>query len=171
MRNNSPDMPHSPRKRLSNSPEKLILAKVHYDVESDCARTFFVVGECVVWSHHPHLQIISCFRTMENAQDRKTAKLYGVHFSGTLTQADFERFRKSLSGVLGANRRVNKAGRLWKNVPDNDGTRISVISFWAYQPTINDHDIALLQKAFRIKTPIWVDYVKEKNSALYSPQC
>lgn len=170
MRNTPQDMPHLPRKRLSHSPEKLIFAKTYYSVESDCARTFFVVGECVVWSHHPHLQIISCFRTMENARDRKTAKLYGVHFSGKLTQADFERFRESLSGVLGANRRANKAGRLWKNIPDDDGKRISVISFWAYQPTINDHDIALLLKAFRLKTPTWVDYQQEKISTLYLPQ-
>jgi hypothetical protein len=163
-------MPNSNRPRLSISPEKLILAKIVYSVESDCARTFFIVGDCVVWSHHPHLQIISCFRTMENARDRKTAKLYGVHISGKLTQADFECFRKSLTGVLGDNRRTNKAGRLWKNIPDDDGSRISVISFWAYQPTINDHDIALLQKTFRLKTPLWVDFVKEKFSTLYLPQ-
>jgi hypothetical protein len=71
---------------------------------------------------------------------------------------------------LGTDRRANKAGRLWKNVIDEDRTRISVISFWAYQPTINDHDIALLQKAFRLKTPTWVDYQQEKISTLYLPQ-
>ena len=53
------NMPNSNRPRLSISPEKLILAKIVYSVESDCARTFFIVGDCVVWSHHPHLQIIS----------------------------------------------------------------------------------------------------------------
>jgi hypothetical protein len=52
---------------------------------------------------------------------------------------------------------------------DEDRTRISVISFWAYQPTINDHDISLLQKAFRLKTPTWVDYQQEKISTIYLP--
>lgn len=166
---NSQNMSHPPRARLSISPEKLILAKVFYDVVSHCARTFFIVGECVVWSHHPHLQIISCFRSMENFKDLTTAKIYGVHFSGKLTQCDFELFRNSLSGVLGDNRRANKAGRLWKNIPDDDGTLISVVAFWAYQPTINDHEISLLQKAFRLKTPTWVDYEKETLSTLYLP--
>ncbi len=169
MRIDSPDMPHPPRPRLSHSPEKLILAKIYYSVESDCARTFFIIGSCVVWSHHPHLQIISCLRKMKNVKDRATAKDYGVHFSGRLTKSDFERFRHSLTGVLGDNRRTNKAGRLWKNIPDNDGTRISVISFWAYQPSISSHDIAFLQKAFRLKTPLWVDYTKEKFSNYFPP--
>lgn len=140
MRINSPDMPHPPRPRLSISPEKLILAKIDYSVESDCARTFFIVGDCVVWSHHPHLQIISCLRTMKNVRDRATAKDYGIHFSGRLIKNHFERFRHSLTGVLGDNRRANKAGRLWKNIPDDDGSRISVISFWAYRSSIDTSD-------------------------------
>jgi hypothetical protein len=97
-------------------------------------------------------------------------KEYGVNLVGKMTPEVFNQFRESLTGELGTDRRANKAGRLWKNVIDEDRTRISVISFWAYQPTINDHDIALLQKAFRLKTPTWVDYQQEKISTLYLPQ-
>ena len=163
-------MPNSNRPRLSNSPEKLILNETIYYPDSDCARTFFILGEVVVWSHAYHIQIISCFRRMKHEHDKEMLKEYGVNLVGKLTPEVFNQFRESLTGELGTDRRANKAGRLWKNVIDEDRTRISVISFWAYQPTINDHDIALLLKAFRLKTPTWVDYQQEKISTLYLPQ-
>ena len=163
-------MQNSSRPRLSHSPEKLILNKTSYYPDSDCARTFFILGEVVVWSHAYHIQIISCFRRMKNEHDKEMLKEYGVNLVGKLKPEVFNQFRESLTGELGTDRRANKAGRLWKNVIDEDRTRISVISFWAYQPTINDHAISLLQKAFRLKTPTWVDYEQEKISTLYPPQ-
>jgi hypothetical protein len=53
------NMQNSSRPRLSHGPEKLILNKTIYDPDSDCARTFFILGEVVVWSHAYHIQIIS----------------------------------------------------------------------------------------------------------------
>lgn len=155
------------RKRLSFSPEKLILAKVAYSVESDCARTFFILGDTVVWSHHPHLQIISCFRNMKSPRDTGTTRDYGVKAVGKLSQHEFDRFRNSLTGILGDNRQRNKAGRIWLNVPDEDGSRITVTSFWARRASIKDSDIVLLRQAFRVKTPIWVDYIDRRKSSFH----
>lgn len=155
------------RKRLSFSPEKLILAKLAYSVESDCARTFFILGDTVVWSHHPHLQIISCFRNMKSPSDMETTREYGVKTVGKLSQHEFDRFRNSLTGILGDNRRRNKAGRIWLDVPDEDGSRITVFSFWARRESITDADVALLRQAFHVKTPIWVDYIDRKKSTFY----
>jgi len=163
------NMQNSSRPRLSHSPEKLILNKTSYYPDSDCARTFFILGEVVVWSHAYHIQIISCFRRMQHEHDTETLKEYGVNLVGKLNPSLFTQFRESLTGELGTDRRANKAGRLWKNVIDEDGNRVSVVAFWAYQPTINDHDISLLKKAFRLKTPTWVDYEKEPLSTLYLP--
>ena len=153
------NMTTPPRKRLSFSPEKLILGQRIYTVESACARTFFILGETLVWSHAPHIQIISCLRAMEDASDLKTARKYGVHFAGNLTQAEFDRFRSRLTGVLGENRRRNKAGRIWLGVPDENGTEVTVVSFWAKRRSIHDSDINLLRTAFGVKLPIWVDYI------------
>lgn len=154
-----------PRKRLSFSPEKLILGQRIYSVESACARTFFILGETVAWSHAPHIQIISCLRSMKDASDLKTARKYGVHFAGNLTQAEFARFRSRLTGVLGESRRRNKAGRIWLGVPDEDGTDVAVVSFWAKRRSINDSDINLLRTAFSVKLPIWVDYIDRARVA------
>ena len=107
---------------------------------------------------------------MKHEHDKEMLKEYGVNLVGKLTPEVFTQFRESLTGVLGDDRRANKAGRLWKNIPDEDRTRINVVAFWAYQPTINDHDISLLQKAFRLKTPTWVDYEQEKFSTIHLPQ-
>lgn len=153
-----------PRKRLSFSPEKLTLAGRIYSIESACARTFFILGETVVWSHAPHIQIISCFRTMKDASDLKTARRYGVHFAGKLTHAEFDRFRNRLTGVLGENRRRNKAGRIWLGVSDEDNATVAVASFWAKRRSISDGDIDLLRRAFGVKYPIWVDYIDRVRS-------
>lgn len=160
-------MSNHTRKRLSRDPEKLILAKTIYTVESGCARTFFILGDAVVWSHHPHQQIISCFRVMKDECDLKRLRSYGVQIAGKLTKAAFDRFRNSLTGVLGDNRRRNKAGRVWLSIPDEDGTTISVVSFWARRTSITDEDIHLLRRTFGIKSPTWVDYIDRKRSTLF----
>jgi len=155
------------RKRLSFSPEKLTLAKTAYSVESECARTYFILGEAVVWSHHPHLQILACFRSMKDVSDHKTLESYGVHVVGELSQSTFDRFRNSLTGVLGENRRRNKAGRIWLQIPDEGGTTITVASFWAKRGSTTDHDIGLLRRAFQVKSPIWVDWIDRARAKCY----
>lgn len=102
---------------------------------------------------------------MKDASDLKTARKYGVHFAGNLTQAEFDRFRSRLTGVLGESRRRNKAGRIWLGVPDEDGTDVAVVSFWAKRRSMDDADIALLRTAFGVKLPIWVDYIDRARAA------
>lgn len=155
------------RKRLSFSPEKLILGRTFYSVESECARTFFILGQTVVWSHAPHLQIISCFRMMKHARDRKTMRTYGVNLVGDLSEECFDQFRNSLTGVLGDNRRRNKAGRIWLRVPDEDGIPIAVVSFWAEEASITNADIGLLRSAFKVELPTWVDTIDSARSTFH----
>ncbi len=152
------------RQRLSTSPEKLILANLIYTIESKSARTFFIIGDVIVWSHHPHLQIINALRTLKNSTDHKTLKKYDVKIIGNLTQQALDHFRNRLTGTLGQNRRRNKAGRIWLNIPDHDGTNTSVISFWAKRNSISQSDITLLQLAFQIKSPFWSDYIDRARS-------
>jgi hypothetical protein len=152
------------RKRLSIDPEKMILSKRVYRLESGCARTFFILGKAVVWSHLPHLRIIYCFRKMMNERDTATLRTYGVNIAGNLDRKSFDQFRNRLTGVLGENRRRNKAGRIWIDVPDEDGSIISVASFWAFRASIVDSDIELLRRAFKLKSPLWVDYFDRKRA-------
>lgn len=157
------------RKRLSFSPERLTLAGQTHTVDSRAARTFFILGNTVVWSHAPHQQIISCFRMMEGPQDRKTPREYGVRFAGTLSDSEFHAFRSSLTGVLGDNRRRNKAGRIWIGVPGEDGAPLTVISFWARRRPINDGDIQLLRRAFGVECPVWVDWIDRARARRFDP--
>ena len=159
----------STRKKISISPEKLILAKQYYDVNSNCARTFFIIGEAVVWAHVFHAQVLNGIRAMDNAQDQKKLADYGGHIIGNLTQEAFDHCRDNLTGVLGDNRRRNKAGRLWLNVPDEDGSVITVISFWAHKARIENSDLDRLRSAFQIKTTIWVDYDDDDKNSTYFP--
>jgi hypothetical protein len=156
------------RKRLSFSPERLIHAKLVYGVDSDCARTFFILGDTVAWSHHPHLQIINCLRKMKSERDIKTLRSYGVMLAGTLSAEAFHHFRNSLTGVLGDNRRRNKAGRIWLRVLDEDGGHITVASFWAKRASVTDADLELLRRAFEVKSPLWVDYIDRRRSTCHS---
>lgn len=157
------------RKRLSISPEKMILSGLYHDVNSACARTFFILGEAVVWSHHPHICIINCFKKMRNERDRATLREYGVKIEGELTSHAFDRFRSRLTGVLGDNRRLNKAGRIWLKTLDEDGCNVTVISFWARRASISDPDIKLLQQAFQIKLGTWVDYIDRARTTYHPP--
>lgn len=152
------------RKRISFSPEKMVLTKLFYDVNSNCARTFFILGEAVVWAHCFHAQVLNGIRAMKDARDPKALENYGGHIIGNLTQEAFDHCRDNLTGVLGDNRRRNKAGRLWLNVPDEDGSLITVISFWAHKAKISASDVDRLRNAFQIKTTIWVDYYDRKRS-------
>jgi len=161
--------PRPLRQRLSISPEKMILSGLDHDVNSACARTFFILGDAVVWSHHPHISIIHCFQKMRHERDRTTLREYDVKIAGELTRHAFDRFRSRLTGVLGDNRRLNKAGRIWLKARDEDGGNITVVSFWAKRSSISDPDILLLQQAFQVKLPTWVDYIDRERSTYHSP--
>lgn len=150
--------------RVSQSPEKLIVAGITYRPDSACARTFLFVGDVVAWSHHYHLQIIHSVKAMENERDRKAAKAYATHFDGKLTPEGFKEFLDNWSGVLGDVRRRQKAGRIWLDVPDESGKLITVISFWAHEKSINRQDIERIRDTFKAHSGVYVDFYDNKNT-------
>lgn len=160
------DMPDPLQKRLSISPEKLILAGKTYSLESACARTFLFVGDVVAWSHLPHLCIINGLRKMADANDLKTAKAYSTRFSGELNPSALQDFQDNWTGVLGDVRRRQNAGRIWLNVPDDAGKPVSVISFWAHSHQINRRHIARVRDTFNAQSGVYVDFY-DKPHTLY----
>ena len=104
---------------------------------------------------------------MKDERDFRTLRGYGVKIAGELGKEAFDRFRSSLTGILGDNRRRNKAGRIWLRVPDEDGTHVAVVSFWARRASITDADIGLLRRAFRVNLPTWVDYIDRARSSFH----
>lgn len=147
-----------PLPRLSESPEKLILAGNVYSVESACARTFLFVGDVVAWSHEPHVCIINGLRKMRHANDMKTAKGYFTRFSGKLDPEALRDFQENWTGVLGDMRRRQNAGRIWLDVPDNSGRLVSVISFWAHEDSIDRRRIGRVRDAFSARSGVYVDF-------------
>ena len=152
--------------RLSASPEKLILAGKAYSVESACARTFLFVGEVVAWSREPHVCIINGLRRMRDANDMKTAKGYFTRFSGKLDPVALRDFQDNWTGVLGDMRRRQNAGRIWLDVPDDSGKRVSVISFWAREDQIDRLHIGRVRDAFSARSGVYVDFY-DKEHTLY----
>lgn len=152
--------------RLSVSPEKLILGRKTYSVDSECARTFLFVGDVVAWSHLPHLCIINGLRKMADANNLKTAKDYSTRFSGKLDPVALRDFQENWTGVLGDVRRRHNAGRIWLDVPDEAGRQVSVISFWAHAHQINRRHIARIRDAFNAQSGVYVDFY-DKRHTLY----
>ena len=152
--------------RLSTSPEKLILGRKIYSVDSKCARTFLFVGDVVAWSHLPHLCIINGLRKMADANDLKTAKDYSTRFSGKLNPVALRDFQENWTGVLGDVRRRHNAGRIWLDVPDEAGRQVSVISFWAHAHQINRRHIARVRDVFKAQSGVYVDFY-DKRHTLY----
>jgi len=148
------------------SPEKLILGRKTYSVDSKCARTFLFVGDVVAWSHQPHICIINGLRKMADANDLKTAKDYSTRFSGKLDPEALRDFQENWTGVLGDMRRRHNAGRIWLDVPDDAGRPVSVISFWAHAHQINRRHIAHVRDVFHAQSGVYFDFY-DKPHTLY----
>jgi hypothetical protein len=73
---------------VKQSPEKLEVAGKTYFPYSACAHTFLFVGDVVVWSHHPHLQIIHGVKAMENERDKKVGNAYANTLTASFLQSD-----------------------------------------------------------------------------------
>jgi hypothetical protein len=43
-------------------------------------------------------------------------------------------------------------------VPDDDGNRVNVISFWAHRASTDAGDVETLRKVFKISGGVWVDW-------------
>lgn len=158
------DMNAPLRERLSFSPEKLIVARKIYSVDSECARTFLFVGDVVAWSHQPHVLIINALRKMKDANDLKTAKAYSTRFSGKLDPVALQDFQENWTGVLGDMRRRQNAGRIWLDVPDDAGRPVSVISFWAHAHQIDRRHIGLIRDAFHAQSGVFVDFYDKPHT-------
>jgi hypothetical protein len=150
--------------RYTFNPEKLTIGGQTYRSESRNATTFLILDGVVVYSDHPHVQIINGLQKMTNAGDRKTAKTYGIEFSSPLGQATLDRFKDSWVGILGRVREANKAGRLWRNVTTDSGESVAVLSFWARSESISPSDLALLQQTFALSTRVLVEYIDSPDT-------
>jgi len=144
--------------RISQSPELLKIGSKTYNYSSACARTFLFAGKVVVWSHSPHIDIINGLMCMSGPSDKKMMKKYGFQISGKLTQKDLDYFKENWSGTLGDTRRQNKAGRVWLQVPDDNGNAVNVISFWAFRKSTDEEDLQKLYSALEIEGDSWIDW-------------
>lgn len=144
-------------KRVTRSPEWLNLGGRTYNQDSGHATTFMFIGKVVAMSPRPHVFISNGVRGMTSARDIAEAELYSVTFSSPPDEEDLAAFKASWVGAFGAVRVRNKAGRIWKDVPDGKGGTCSVISFWGERGSIGEGDLDLLMTVFGVEGRVLVE--------------
>jgi hypothetical protein len=155
--------------RYSTNPERLEIGGFTYRPTSGNATTFFVLDGVVAHSHDPHMTIINGIRKMQDVNDSKATREYGITLSFPLAQTTLDRFKKCRV-ILGEIRAANKAGRLWRNVKTDVGETVSFISFWARAESIMPPDLELLRRTFKLKGRVLIECIDSKDTIILPAQ-